>query len=84
MATHPGGDILPLEAYPPDIVRLIDLALREHGLPEKSLSPVAAHIRGSNGFGAGLVSSSTRQHDMSQLEHVLLSAIADFASLALR
>jgi transcriptional regulator with XRE-family HTH domain len=81
----PAGDILlPLEAYPRDIVRLIELGLCQHGVPGKSLSLVAAHIRGSSGFGVSLVSSSTRPHDMSKLECALLSAIADFASLVLR
>lgn len=80
----PAGTILPFEAYPPDIVRLIDLALREHRLTGESLSLVAARIRGSSGFGGALVSSSTRAQDMTELERAVLSAIADFASLALR
>jgi transcriptional regulator with XRE-family HTH domain len=80
----PAGTILPFEAYPPDIVRLIDLALREHRLSGESLSLVAARIHGSSGFGGAVVSSSTRAQDMTEVERAVLSAIADFASLALR
>jgi transcriptional regulator with XRE-family HTH domain len=80
----PAGEILPFEAYPRDIVRQIYLSLREHGLAGNSLSLVAAHIQGSSGFSGGLMSSSTRPHEMTKLDGTMLSAIADFASMSLR
>jgi hypothetical protein len=50
------GDILRFEAYPRDIVRMIDQVLREHGLaPESALG---AHIRGSRGSVGGLSAAS--------------------------
>jgi hypothetical protein len=70
----------PTDAYPPDILRLVRLALREHGID--SDSAVAAHIRGPS--GSALVGGmSTRPHDVSELERTVVSTIADFASLAL-
>jgi transcriptional regulator with XRE-family HTH domain len=77
----PAGERLPSDTYPPDILRLVRLALREHGID--SDSAVAAHIRGSS--GSALVGGmSTRPHDVSELERTVLSTIADFASLALQ
>lgn len=80
----PPGEILPFEAYPLEILGVVELALRDHGLSGSSLSLTAARIRGSRGFGGAVVSSSTRQRDVSELEQAALGAIADFASLALR
>jgi hypothetical protein len=77
----PAGVRLPSDAYPPDILRLIRLALREHGID--SDSAVAAHIRGSS-VSALVGGMSTRPHDVSELERTMLSTIADFASLALQ
>ena len=78
------GDILPFEAFPRDIVRVVEVALREHGLAGKALSLAVAPIRGSSGFRAGLSSSSTRPHDVTKLDRALRSAIACFASLAMQ
>jgi transcriptional regulator with XRE-family HTH domain len=76
-----GGDMLPIEAYPAESLRLYRLALHEHGIDWSS--PVAAHIRGSS--GAALVGGdSTRPHDVTELDRTMLSTIADFASLALQ
>jgi transcriptional regulator with XRE-family HTH domain len=74
------GDIQPFEAYPRDIAQVIGLVLREHGIDWNSL--VAAHIRGSSSVLVGGL--STRPHDVTALQRAVLSAIADFASLALR
>jgi hypothetical protein len=72
---------VPSEAYPPDLLRLLRRALREHGI--ESDSPVVAHVRGSS--GSALVGGmSTRPHDVTELERTMLSTIADFASLALQ
>lgn len=77
----PAGVLLPLDAYPPDIVRLIRLAYHEHGMDLYSL--VGAHIRGSRG-SAAVGGMSTGPHDVTELERTMLSTIADFASLALQ
>jgi transcriptional regulator with XRE-family HTH domain len=78
----PVGDILPFEAFPRDIISLVEVALRENGLAGKSLRLTIAPIRASSGFRGSLCSSSTRPHDLT-LDRALPSAIADFASLAL-
>ena len=77
----PVGVPLPIDAYPPDILRLVRLALHEQGID--SYSPAAAHIRGSSG-SAHVGGMSTRPHDVTELERTLLGTIADFASLALQ
>ena len=77
----PAGVLVSLDAYPPDLVRVYRLALREHGIAWDS--PVAAHIRWSSG-SAHVGATSTRPHEVSDVERAMLSAIADFASLALR
>jgi transcriptional regulator with XRE-family HTH domain len=77
----PTGVLLPSDAYPPDILRLVRLALREYGID--SDSAVAAHIRGSR--ASALVGGmSTRPHDVTKLERTMLSTIAEFASFALQ
>jgi transcriptional regulator with XRE-family HTH domain len=43
----PAGVLLPIDAYPPDILRGVRLALHEHGIDWGSV--VGAHIRGSSG-----------------------------------
>jgi hypothetical protein len=77
----PAGVLLTAQAYPPESRRRYSLALREHGFEWDS--PVAAHIRGSSG-SALVGGASTRPHDVTELDRIMLSAIADFASLALR
>jgi transcriptional regulator with XRE-family HTH domain len=77
----PPGALLSIDAYPPDILRVIRLALREHGI-DWNLK-LAAPIHGSRG-SAYVGGQSTRPHDVSELDRTLLSSIADFASLALR
>jgi transcriptional regulator with XRE-family HTH domain len=79
----PVGSILPFEAYPRDIVRLTNLTLREYGFVLESLPLMAAHIQGC-GLSGGLISWSTQPQDVTRLERAVLSALADFASLALR
>jgi transcriptional regulator with XRE-family HTH domain len=77
----PAGVLLPIDAYPPDLLRLFRRALHEHGID--SYSPIAMQMRGSS--GSGLVGgTSMRPHDVTELEHTMLSTIADFASLALQ
>jgi transcriptional regulator with XRE-family HTH domain len=74
------GDILRFEAYPRDIVKLIDEVLRER----RAKSVLAARIRGANGSGGGVLGSeSTRAHDVRGLDRAVLSTIAEIASLAL-
>jgi transcriptional regulator with XRE-family HTH domain len=75
------GGLLPFEAYPPESRRLYRLALHEHGLDCNSL--ISAHIRGSSG-SALVGGTSSRPHDVTDLERTMLSTIADFASLALQ
>jgi hypothetical protein len=77
----PAGGLLPIDAYPPDILRLGRLAQHEHGI-DSDLA-VAAHIRGSSG-SALVGGTSTRLHDVTELERSTLGTIADFASLALQ
>jgi transcriptional regulator with XRE-family HTH domain len=74
------GDLQPWEAFPRDIALVVGLVLREHGIDLNSV--VAAHIRGPTSVLVG--GFSTRPHDVSGLQRALLSAIADFASLAMR
>jgi transcriptional regulator with XRE-family HTH domain len=74
------GDIQAVEAYPRDIARVIGLVVREHGIDLNSV--VAAHIRASSSVLVGGL--STRPHNVTELQRAVLSAIADFASLALR
>jgi hypothetical protein len=77
----PASAPLTSEVYPQDILRLVRLALDEHGL-DWELS-VAAHIRGS--AGSALVEGlSARWHSVTELERTLLRTIAEFASLALQ
>jgi GAF domain-containing protein len=78
------GEILSFEVFPRDIVRVVEDALREHGLAGKPMSLAVAPIRGSNGFRAGLSCSSTRPQDVTKFDRAMQSAIADFASLALK
>jgi transcriptional regulator with XRE-family HTH domain len=78
------GEILSFEVFPRDIVRVVEDALREHGLAGKPMSLAVAPIRGSNGFRAGLSCSSTRPQDVTKLDRAMQSAIAEFASLALK
>jgi hypothetical protein len=78
----PAGGLLSAQAYPPESIRLFRVALQEHGI-EWEL-PVAAHIRGSNGIGGIVGGVSTRPRLVTEFERAELSAIADFASLALR
>jgi transcriptional regulator with XRE-family HTH domain len=75
------GGLVSFEAYPPESRRLYRLALHEHGIACNS--PLTAHIRGSSG-SALVGGTSTRQHDVTELERTMLSTIADFASLALQ
>jgi transcriptional regulator with XRE-family HTH domain len=77
----PAGGLLPIDAYPPDILRLYRRALHEHGIDWDS--SVHAHIRGSS-TSALVGGTSTRPHDVTELERSMLSTIADFASLALQ
>jgi transcriptional regulator with XRE-family HTH domain len=77
----PPGGLLSIDAYPPDILRVIRLVLREHGIVW-SLK-LAAPIRGSRG-SAYVGGQSTRPHAVSELERTMLTTIADFASLALK
>lgn len=77
----PAGALVSLDAYPPDLVRVYRLALQQHGIAWDS--PVAAHIRWPGG-SAHVGGTSTRPHDVTDLERSTLSTIADFASLALR
>jgi hypothetical protein len=74
------GDLQPWEAFPHDIARVVSLVLREHGIDLDSV--VAAHIRGPSSVLVGGL--STRPHEVTDLQRALLSAIADFASVALR
>jgi transcriptional regulator with XRE-family HTH domain len=74
------GDTQAFEAYPRDIARVIGLVLREHGIAVDSV--IAAHIRGPKSVLVGGL--STRPHEVTELQRAVLSAIADFASLALR
>lgn len=77
------GDIVPCEATPPDIKRIIDQVLNAHGIVRETL--LAAHIAGRNGAsGAVLGSQAMHPDDITDRERALLTAIADFASLALR
>ena len=78
----PAGGLLPAEAYPPDSLRVFRLALREHGITWEL--PVAAHIRGPGGVGGIVGGVSTHPQNLTEFERAELSAIADFASLALR
>jgi transcriptional regulator with XRE-family HTH domain len=77
----PAGVLLPSEAYPPKCLRMFQVALHEHGIVWEV--PVTAHIRGSSG-SAVVGGTSTHPHDVTELERTVLSAIADFASLALQ
>jgi transcriptional regulator with XRE-family HTH domain len=77
----PAGVFLPLDMYPADLRRVFHRALYEHGI--ESNSPVAMHTGGSSS-SALIGGTSTRPHDVTELEHTMLSTIADFASLALR
>jgi hypothetical protein len=63
-----------------DILRLVRLVHREHGIDLSSR--VAAHVHGSS-CSAYVGGPSARSHDVTELDHTMLSAIADFASLAL-
>ncbi len=76
----PAGGLLPIDAYPPGNLRLYRIALHEHGVDWDS--PLAAHIRGSSG-SALVGGTSTRPHDVTELDRAMLSTIADFASIAL-
>lgn len=76
------GDLLPFEAYPADFVRPFRFVLRQYGVAWESL--LTAHVRGPSG-SLGLVGGvSSLPHDVTELERTQLSAIAEFASLALR
>lgn len=75
------GALLTSASYPRESRRRYCLALREHGIDWDA--PLAAHIRGSSG-SAVVGGTSTRPHDVTQLDRIMLSAIADFASLALQ
>jgi transcriptional regulator with XRE-family HTH domain len=77
----PAGVLLSSEAYTLDIVRVVRLMLREHGITWGS--PVSAHILGPRG-SAHVGGMSTRPHHVTELERTILSTIADFASLAMR
>jgi len=77
----PAGVLVPIDASPPDILRQIRLLHAEHGID--LCSPVGAHIRGPSG-SAYVGGTSTRPHDVTELERTMLSMIADFASLALQ
>jgi hypothetical protein len=77
----PPGGLLSSDTYPPDILRVIRLVLREHGI-DWNLK-LAAAIHGSRG-SAYVGGQSTRPHDVSELDRTMLSSIADFASLALQ
>jgi hypothetical protein len=80
----PAGALLPFDAYPPDCLRQVRLALHEHGIDWKDWElPVSAHIRGSSG-SALVGGTSRRPNDVTELERTMLSTIADFASLALQ
>lgn len=74
------GEILPIDAYPPEHLRVYRRSLQEHGIDWDS--PLSAHIRGSSG-SALVGGTSARPHDVSAIERSILSTIADFASLAL-
>jgi transcriptional regulator with XRE-family HTH domain len=74
------GDIQSFETFPPDIRRVVDIVLREHGLHSHSL--LGAHIGGPR--EPALVGGiSTRPHEVTELQRSILSAVADFTSLAL-
>jgi hypothetical protein len=75
------GALVPIDAYPPESLRLYRLSLHEHGIDWTE--PVAAHIRGRSG-SALVGATSSRPHDVTELERTVLSTIADFASLALQ
>jgi transcriptional regulator with XRE-family HTH domain len=77
----PAGALVPIDAYPPDILRLVRRSHDEHGTD--LYSPVGAHIRGPSG-SAYVGGTSTRPHEVTELEGSMLSMIADFASLALQ
>jgi transcriptional regulator with XRE-family HTH domain len=77
----PAGVFVPIDAYPPEHLRLYRRALHEHGIDWDSL--VGAHVRGSSG-SALVGGTSTYQHDVTELERAMLSTIADFTSLALK
>jgi transcriptional regulator with XRE-family HTH domain len=75
------GRIVSLDTYPPDILRVIHLVLREYGIRWNLL--LAAPIRASTG-SAYVGGQSTRPHDVTELDRTMLTTMADFASLALR
>jgi hypothetical protein len=77
--------LLTSESYPQGWNQLYRVALHEHGIDWGNDwdSPLAAHIRGSSA-SAVVGGTSTRPHDVSELERAMLSTIADFASLVLQ
>jgi transcriptional regulator with XRE-family HTH domain len=82
------GAPLSSDVYSLESLRRYHRALHEYrlALHEQSVnwdSVVAAHIRGSNG-SALVGGASTCPHDVTELDRAMLSAIADFASLALQ
>ncbi len=77
----PAGALLPFEAYPSDNLQRFCLALQARHIRWRL--PVAAHIRGPKG-SAIVGGTSTHPHDASDLERVVLSTIAEFASMALQ
>lgn len=77
----PAGLLLTPEAYPARYLRVFQQTLREHDIAWEF--PVSAHVQGSSG-SAVLGGASTRGHDVTELDRETMSAIASFASYAMR